>query len=211
MRDDNLLLMVAVAAVIVSMVAAGFTYLSVSSLVTRISGYATSTGQANITVESHALANFTTNYVSWGSGRVSVGQTFAVLNTMETNNVTNGNWTLNTNGFRIENNGNVNVSIDLLAGKSAAQFIGGTNPGYQWNVSNVEAMSCLNSTGGNMSSSGFGTWATVNNTNPGTRMCDRLFFSDSNDLIRIDLNLSIPYDSSQGALTDTLTATATSV
>ena len=210
--ENKFFLFLAVVAVVVSLVAAGFTYMSIANLATKLSGYATSTGQANLTVESAAIVNFTTNYISWGSGRVNTGQSFAYLNTLETSNVTNGNWSLATGGgFRLENIVNTNVSIDLLAGKSAATFIGGKSPGYQWNVSVVEVGSCLNSSFNGTGNLGLDVFATVNNTSPGTRFCERMPFTDSNDSIRIDINLTVPYNSNTGALTDTITATATTV
>ena len=209
MNKNRLLLILAVAAVIVSVVAAGFTYFSVSNLVSRISGFATSTGEANLTVESVVSINFTTAFVDWGSGRVNDGQSIAQLTTLELNNVTNGNWTLTTvGGLRIENIGNVNVTLNLTAGKTAAQFLGGTNPGYQWNITNLEANSCLNS------SSGTGALAhnifyDVNTTT--ADFCNIFQFADGSDTIRIDLNLSVPSDSLTGALTDTITATAEAI
>ena len=204
MNQNKLLLYVAAAALIVSVAGAFVTYLSVSQLATTISGFATSTGQANLTVESVVQVNFTTNFVSWGSGRVNPGQSLAQLTTLETNNVTNGNWTLTVpGGFRLENIGNTNVTLDLLAGKTAAQFLGGTGPVYQWNVSNVEATSCANNQTTLM------TWFNVNITSPGTRFCGNFTYYNAADLIRIDINLTVPYDSISGALTDTITATAT--
>ncbi len=205
MDNDKLLLTVAVIAVIVSVVAAGVTYFSLASLVTRISGFATNTGTANLTVESTASINFTTNNINWGSGRVNDGAESAQLTTLETNNVTDGNWTLQTSGgLRIENIGNTNVSLDLATGKTADTFIGGTDPGYEWNVTNLEAGSCINA-------SNLGVFTDVNNTGDGTRFCSVFQYLDNRDSIRIDLNLTVPSSSFTGALGDTITATATAV
>jgi hypothetical protein len=41
--------------------------------------------------------------------------------------------------------------------------------------------------------------------------CGRFQFADTADVIRIDFNLTIPSDSSTGALGDTITATALAV
>ena len=203
MVQDKILFGLTIVAVCTSILAAGFVYYSFSEF-GSLSGFATSTGVANLTIDTQAIINFTTNSINWGSGRVDNGQTVAQLTTLETSNVTNGNWTLTTpGGFRIVNIGNVNVTLDLLAGKTAATFIGGTTPGYQWNVSNVESGSCAN----NQTFLGF--WVNINTTSPGTRFCGNFTFYDTLDSIRIDINLSIPYDASTGIRTDTLTATAT--
>src|SRR3989344_2828118 len=155
---DNLLLIIAIAAVCVSLIAAGMTYFFITNLAYTLTGYDT-LGQANLTVESSAAINFTTSYISWGSGRVSVG-------------------------------------------KSAASFIGGTSPGYQWNISNVNPSSCLNDSGRQI--------VALNvffDTSTATRtVCSPFQFGGSNDHIRIDLNLTIPENSLTGALTDTITA-----
>jgi|SRR3989344_164737 len=198
---DNLLLIIAIAAVCVSLIAAGMTYFFITNLAYTLTGYDT-LGQANLTVESSAAINFTTSYISWGSGRVSVGTT-AQLTTLETGNVSGGNWTLaQSGGLRIENVGNVNVTLNLSVGKSAASFIGGTSPGYQWNISNVNPSSCLNDSGRQI--------VALNvffDTSTATRtVCSPFQFGGSNDHIRIDLNLTIPENSLTGALTDTITA-----
>jgi hypothetical protein len=209
--ENNIFLILAVVAVTVSIISAGFTYLSVANLISEISGYATSTGQANLSVESTASLNFTTSYISWGSGRVNTGQTFASLTTLETGNVTNGNWSLvQSGGFRIQNDGTTNVSIDLLSSKSNTTFIGGTFPYFFWNLSTVESNACTNATGNGTAGINLGLWQDVNTTSPGTRYCGFLNFYDALDAIRIDINMSIPYDSTTGALTDTLTVTANS-
>ena len=203
MEQDRVLFGLTLVAVFTSVLAAGFVYYSFSEF-GSFSGFATSTGTANLSIESAATINFSTSNIDWGSGRVNIGQTVAQLTTMETGNVTNGNWTLQTpGGFRIINMGNVNVTLDLLAGKTAATFIGGTSPGYQWNVSSFETGSCDDN------ATTLSVWTNVNTTSPGTRYCGNFTFYDSIDSIRIDINITIPYDALSGAKSDTLTATAT--
>ncbi|RMD67227.1 hypothetical protein D6817_02140 [Candidatus Pacearchaeota archaeon] len=209
MEDSKKLLIVAIIALVVSMLSAWVSYLSVSTLSSKISGFASNTGEANLTVESSAAVNFTTDFIDWGSGQVDVGQTYAQLTTLETNNVTNGNWTLQTaGGLRIENIGNVNVSLNLSVGKTAAQFIGGTNPGYQWNVTAVEANACLNSTGG---TGGLQLGTFIDTTTSQTEFCPIFQFVNTADEVRIDLNITVPYNAPPGAKTDTITATVTVV
>ncbi len=168
-------------------------------------------GTANLTIESVTNINFTTNNINWGSGSVSSGQASATLNTAAgANNVTNGNWTGNTAGLVIANIGNNNVSIDLKTGKTNATLLGGTTPDYEYNVTNVESGSCLNSTGGTDGLS-LGSFSDVNTTDPGTRVCGRFRYATASNTIRIDIKLIIPSDSVTGAVGDIITATATGV
>lgn len=191
---------------VISLFSIGVFFLSAKTLFNTISGYATSTGEANLTVESAVIINFTTAQINWGSGRVNAGQSSAYLTTLETNNVTRGNWTLQTyGGLRIENIGNVNVTLNLSGTKTAAQMIGGTSPAYTWNITSFESGACTNSTGGSAALQ-TNVFYTVNTTT--ALFCDMFQFLDDRDVVRIDFNLTIPSDSFTGALGDTITAVA---
>ncbi|MBS3081608.1 hypothetical protein J4416_01555 [Candidatus Pacearchaeota archaeon] len=204
--DNKFLGVLLVVVLITSLFSLGLVYLSARSLFGVISGHATSTGEANLSVETSATINFTTNTISWGSGRVNAGSSSAGLNTFAINNVTNGNWTLQQGGgLRIQNLGNLNVSLNLSGTKTAAQLIGGTGPSYLWNISNVETDSCRNATGG-VSFLNLNVFYAVNTST--AEYCRFFQFNDSQDTIRIDFNLTIPSDSLTGVLTDTITATA---
>ncbi len=209
MKSDNLLLAFAVIAIIVAVVSATFTYFSIVRLAYTITGYPTA-GEANLTVEQNVEVNFTTSQISWGNGRVAPGSTTAALTTFGTSNVTGGNWTLTTaGGLRLRNEGNVNLTLNLSAGKSAASFIGGTSPVYQWNVSQVEAGSCVNSTGGTYTpESGFNLSRFYSTSTTTIRVCGNFTYVSASDEIRIDFNLTIPEDASTGAKGDVITATA---
>lgn len=208
MEDNNskAITFFAIFVFIISIFSVGVFYLSAKTLFTTISGYATSTGEANLTVESAVIINFTTPQINWGSGRVNSGQSAAFLNTFPTNNVTNGNWTLqNSGGLRIENIGNVNVTLNLSGTKTAAQMIGGTSPSYRWNITSFESGSCRNSSGGTDAlQTNF--FYVVNTTT--ALFCNYFQFLDDRDVVRIDFNLTIPSDSFTGALGDTITAVA---
>lgn len=204
--NSKFLLVLSIILIVTSIFSISLFYLSAKSFFTIISGHASSTGEVNLTVESDATVTFTTSQINWGSGRVNPGQSYATLNTLESNNVTNGNWTLQTyGGLRIQNNGNVNLTLNLSGTKTAATMIGGTSPVYQWNISNLEAGSCRNSTGGT-SNLPLNTFFNVNTST--ALFCSYLLSDDSQDSIRIDFNLTIPSDSFTGALGDTITATA---
>ncbi len=193
--SGNVFLVLAVAVVVISLFSVGLLYFSVSDLFTVLSGHAT--GEANLTVEPAATINFTRGALNWQSGRVNSGSTSAYLDTAA-GTVKNGNWTAVTSGLRIENIGNLNVTLNLSVTKTAAQFIGGTSPVYQWNVTNGEPSSCTGSMAG--------LYYNPNTTS--AMWCSLFQFKDSADLVNISINLTIPSDSITGALGDVVTATA---
>ncbi|HLC87025.1 MAG TPA: hypothetical protein VJH65_01980 [Candidatus Nanoarchaeia archaeon] len=194
---------------IVAVVVLGLALLNLGVTFNKISGLATDSGTANLTIESTVNVNFTTDNIDWGSGVVVTGQTFAVLDT-KTGSVKNGNWTDNSAGLVLENIGNVNVSLDILAGKTNATFIGGTNPDYEWRFENSEAGSCLNSSGGTYAVPN-DTFYDVNTTSGGTRVCGIFGFLNSADQLTIHFNVTVPYNAPTGAKGDIITATATAV
>ena len=210
MKDEKLLLAMAVVAVAVSVLAAGITYFTVANLVSTITGFGT-TGETNLTVETLTQVNFTTASINFQSGRVTPGGSAASLYTIGTGTVTGGNWTA-AGGLILQNAGNVNVSLNLTADRTATQFIAGTNPAYEWNITNNEANSCLNSSG---VGSDFTYWLNEfyppNTTVDTGFVCPRFRFEAANDQIRIDINLTIPENSRTGALRDQINATAYSV
>jgi len=182
-------------------VAVIFVVVAIASVVynsSNFTGFATtSTGEANLTVESATQIDFTTAFIDWESGRVTSGDTEAILDT-SAGNISNGNWTPVTEGFVLENQGNLNLTIELAAGKTNLTFMGGTDGSYQWNVSNNETDSC--------SHADLGDFEEVNSSKI---VCDQFSSITASNEIRIDLKLIIPEDSSTGALTDLITATAT--
>jgi len=174
--------------------------LSITNIGIRYTGKAT-TSNVNLTVSSNAKINFTVNNVNFGNGSVTSGNN-ATIDTL--GNVINGNWTPTSTAFTIENAGSVNVTLDLKTDKNATTFLGGTNPAYKYNITDIEAGSC-NST---LNQS---QWYEVNITGDGTLVCNPLYFSDSQDSIRVDIRLIIPSDSQKGDLQSIFTATATSI
>jgi hypothetical protein len=204
MNSDDLLLSVAVVAVVVSLLGMGMTYYSIDSFKkTWLTGFATAT--VNLTVESNLAINFTTDLIEFGSGQVDPGISNATLDTAA-GTVTNGNWTEVTQGFVLENIGNVDCNLSFKTGKTAGNFIGGASAGgpqYKWNATNSEAGSCVNS-----SATALAVWNDWNTTGTGTKICNIFYANNTKDTIRIDIFLLIPEDSKTGVLTDTVTATA---
>lgn len=209
-NGDKYLFGLVVVAVAVAVMAAGFSYFTISDLSSKISGYATSEDNAtvNITIQATAAINFTTDNIAWGSGTVDISKLEANLSTSGAGSVTDGNWTAVGQGLILENIGNINVSIELQSSQgTAAAFIGGTNPGYWWNITNSEAGSCNNVTGFNLGQ--------LYEANSSLTVCGSseggLGYLDVADSITIDIKLRIPYDSLTGARSDIITAVGTSV
>ena len=210
MSDDSngnkILLAIALVAVVVSALGVGFTYYTVVGFQAWLTGMATDTATANLSIPTSEQINFTTDNINWGSGLVSSGATNATLMTDGTNN-TNGNWTNITTGFILENIGNVNVTLNLSANNDASSFIGGTSPLYQYNVTNVESNSCLNSSGGT-GGLNLGVYTDANTTSK--EICGIFQYIDSADTIRIDLKVVVPNDA-VGTKGSIITATANPV
>jgi hypothetical protein len=175
------------------------------------SGFASSDiSNVSINIEEIVLINFTTDTIDWGIGRVYPGLLNATLDTSESNPLyksKGGNWTgaygNYSSGFILENIGNVNAVLYLKSSKNASSFLGGTNPAYQFNITNNESQSCINTTGFFL-----GQYFDVNTTLDGTKVCDLFSYHGENDTVRIDIFLRIPSDSRLGFLQDTIVATA---
>jgi hypothetical protein len=106
------------------------------------------------------------------------------------------------NGFKVENTGNKDVSLQLATGKDAAGLLGGTTPGYQWKVHDLEAGSCTGAAN---------AYVDVNKTSPGTTVCTNFSAYSTRDTMYIDVKLVVPSDGTPGSLSDTFTATATAL
>ncbi|RMG77380.1 MAG: hypothetical protein D6707_11155 [Bacteroidetes bacterium] len=201
--EDRTLMVIAVIAVIVSVVGLG-----VSLSKANVTGRVTDTGTANFTVEEKVAINFTTDIIDWGNGSVTEGKSAAYLDT-QTGTVTNGNWTAVSNGLVLENIGNKNVTLDMKVGQTAAQFIGGTSPSYQWSFNdniNGENGGCTFNTTNVPSEDTMQATSTSN-----IRVCNVFQYADANDVLEINFNLTVPSDSITGARGDIITATATAI
>jgi len=190
------------AAIVLFVLSAGWLLMSYVG----VTGFVTDTATVNVTITSTANINFTTDNINFGTGVVSSGGTQAVLDTSAGTTAGGTGFTPNSAGLILQNIGNVNVSV-TLEGSDVATFIGGTSPAYKYNVSNgggAEAGSCV-------AGIDQGAWQDVNSTSPGTLICSPLQNLQASDTVRIDIQLTIPKDSKTGALSDTLTATATAM
>lgn len=160
----------------------------------------TSTAVVNVTISTTTAINFTTNFLNLGTGVVNLGSTSA---SVDSDGIcTGGTWAPTPSNFTLQNIGNTNASLTLSMGKTAAQFIGGTSPVYQFKFGNNEAGSCVNSTA-------MGVWTATSTSN--ISLCSIFLMNDASDTINIGVKVTIPSDSLTGTQTDTFTATATGI
>lgn len=188
--------------VVVSLMVILFSFASITNSIT---GFATTPDGAvvNVTITNTVAINFTTDYVNFGAGTVNLGNDNASIDTQ--GNVVGGNWTPSTEGFILDNIGNSNVSVHLKGGKTAEEFLGGTSPAYQYSVTNSEVGSCSSS------DIVLGDWYEVNVTGDGTLICNNFLPEQSSNSLTIDVKLVIPSDAVVGELTDSFTATGSSI
>lgn len=198
MKPVNLLFVFAIIAVCIAFLNVIITLNKVKT----ITGFAT--GTANLSVESLVSINFSENVIDFGSGLVDIGALNATLQS-DSGSTSNGNWSFSADNLTLENIGNINCTIALQAGAAASSFIGGLaagGPNYKWNISDIETSSCA------QNGTPLGNYTEVNSSQS-SEVCSPLKFVDSNDTMRIDIRLVVPYDSKKGALGDTITATGT--
>ena len=206
MKTDNVLLVVAVIAVIVSIVGAGITYSYLAAFRNTVTGLATSGGWVNLSVESKIAINFTFNSINWSNGSVNDGKNYAVLDTSNQSspNVTDGSWKGNNAGLVIQNIGNRNVTLKLKASSNDTAFVGGTaggGPQYKWKVKSNYTSSCRF----NDTTYYNNKWTNVNTSDQ--LFCDYFDYVDGVDEVRIDFWVRIPSDSLTGDRGNTITAT----
>jgi hypothetical protein len=169
-----------------------------------ITGQATDTGEANLTIQEQASISFLVSQVNWGSGYVNEGAVSGTLDTEGTTTDTTG-FTTVSEGLVIQNDGNVNVTLNISSSTNASTFIGGTNPDFEWKASDNESASC---TGGIQN---IGAYTNVPATlNQHVLVCNDLLYSDSNDTIALDLKVVIPEDA-LGTKGTVITATGTAL
>ncbi|MFH1238236.1 MAG: hypothetical protein V1491_02250 [archaeon] len=205
MNSENVLLIVAVVAVIVAVAGLYITYDSINLVRQKVTGFAVEEGQVNITIQSQAAINITYaagspgSKIDFGSGYVTSGESYAILAT--NNTMTGGTgWNSVNGGFIVENIGNVNVTVGIMSSHNADDFLGGSVPLYQYNVSTTDAGSCNYTVG-------YSGNSYKNMTASDVKICDVFQNGGTIDEMRIDILLKVPSDSRTGALTETVTLT----
>jgi len=180
-----------------------------------LTGMFTDTGVTTAIISSTTYINFTRDLLNWSVGTVVEGSAGCRINTFgDITNCTGFN--IITGPLVIENIGNTNVSLQLVSSKDAAAFVGGTNPRFQYNVSEGEGNSCLSVVGatcdtGTPNSQNPKTLTDVNTTMDGTIICPCFQALDGMDELNIDIEIFIPSDSPPTEKMAVLTATATAL
>ena len=173
---------------------------------TSLTGFALiDTGEVNVTITSTASIVFSTATLDFGTGAISTSG-LAWINSEGANNSYWIGDQAPTTGLILENDGNVNVSFDLNATKTPADFLGGATPGIEVKVTDEDTGSCTDFGGSafNPSYADIGTGA-------GQNACENFGFETGDDKVAIDVNLSMNSDANSGENTITITATATAV
>jgi hypothetical protein len=171
------------------------------------------TALARINITSRASINWTVYLVDWGTGYVNETATYCVLNTEGLNDASNcSNFTTVYEGLRLENDGNRVVSVNLSTNNTPAEFLGGTDPWYQWKLAENESEACGNQQGNNCQVNATalqytGSYSTVSTTP--VEVCKCFNFRNQNDTLNVELQVKVPSDSFYGVRESTLTAIAT--
>lgn len=226
MKDisDNTLITLLFVAIVISIVS-GLMISQRLSQVSSITGFAAAAANAtaSLTVQTFSSITFSDNAIDWGSGGVNLtsGATACNLATLDNVIYPYGcrGFTLEQSGLGLENNGNTNLTVTLVSNVSAQQFIGGTSPAFQWNVTIQEDDSCFNSTSGLAGASvaitnttnGFEAVTNASGVSEGKVICYQFRFLDASDTLNISINISIPYDAPTGYRSARITAFANAV
>lgn len=173
-----------------------------------LTGAATqSVGNVSVTINQQAAFNMSIANLSWGFGAVDSGKIEAYLDS-EGPSVKDGNWsTTNANGFLFENTGNVDLNLTVQSNGTnytATTFIGGTNPAYKYSTLETQGDAC-HSTGGTLANDNAIHFQATPNV---TIICQNFSWVDSQDLLTVHVNMTIPYDSKTGYRQDTWIFTA---
>ena len=128
MEQDNLLLIVAIVAVSVAIVGVGITYNYVNVFNNLLTGFVVENGTVNVSIQTTASINITSangtagKMLDWGAGAFSPGVNYVTL--ISNGTVIGGSWGNITEGFIVENIGNVNVTVQISSSSNAADFLG---------------------------------------------------------------------------------------
>ncbi len=175
--------------------------------INKITGRAASdTGETNFTIQSDIQIVFTTSQINFGTGSVNNtdgGPTICencTLNSESTRSFNCSGFNTVATGFVIENQGNLDVSLNISSNETVAQFVGGNSTirAFQWKMAQAaEPGSCgagLNPT----------SYATVTTTN--TTACTDFNSAGANNVLEMDIQIIIPQNASTGERAATITA-----
>ena len=224
-ESNNILLIVL--AIVAALLAAFNAYVALQQVadLATITGYQvlTNVSRGNITlsIPLNIQVEFNPFIIDWANGSIIAGRDQARLVT--SNNfdiqVQNGTWInataaqLGTRfGLVLRNAGNVNVSVNISAGKNRTDFFTPanlSNTEYQWNIStNNSGVSnpAANTCGRAYNFSFYESFTDV--VREGNITCRNLSYLPGQNAMRIDILISIPQSVQRRNYTDTLVAVA---
>lgn len=204
---NKTLAMFLVAAVVVSIAGTVISLNRLGSL-QYTTGYASSDqGTATVYVNSTTDILFTIDSINWGEGYVNASVGAPLNCTLDSENTKSAGcirFTQNNVGLILLNDGNTYPAVRLYSNVNGTDMFGAqTTYGgsqLQYKVTNNETNSCT--------SVPVSTYTDVNETNPGTLVCDALEYADANDTLRLDVWVNFNYLTASGQKTATFTATA---
>lgn len=145
-----------------------------------------------------------TGSIDWGNGRVNSDAPYATLDS-DADTVVGGSWTPIQQYINVENDGTVNISVNVNANgdNNANGLIGGTSPAFQMKGVSTESGSCVT-----LASS----YTNVPNaTETPFQICDILQYVNDADSFNVAAKVVIPSDAATGARNATITFSATQV
>ena len=167
-----------------------------------LTGSATDTGDVNLTLDAAASISFNVSELDWGQGSVDENSDYAWL--VSNGTVVGGtSFDTVTQGLKVQNDGNINLTVNLSAGNYNATFIGGNEPVYKWKPEDNETDSCV----------GGVSFATFSHVPDGKEVviCANFGFLDTKDSLNVDIELHVPEDATAEAKGSIITAEGTAV
>ncbi len=185
-----------------------------------ITGFATSTGTGttNVTILSTGSIRFAVNNLDFGVGAVnttggnqvcSLASGTASGSKDPSSKCINFSAEATLKSLQIENDGNLNLSVNLTSNKNAAGFIGGGVSAleqFRFKIENNESDSCA--------TVGPAAWADMNTTSMAIcTTAEGLGFAPTRNSLLVHINITIPSDSLLTGTNQvaTLTATGTTI
>ena len=213
MENEKLLTAFVIFVVTVAFFNALITVTKLSKVSHEITGFANNAqGFVNLTISTQIAISATQDTINFGSGTINTtgGYSRCNLTTAQTSAYKTptecGNWTVaGVEGLVVENIGTVPCKLNISSKQgNAVNFLGGSNPFYQINVTNKEDGACDGDPAGvyNLSMWHDVNWDTDNGES--AQFCDVFNYTSDNDEIYIDVHLSFD-ETAAGVKSDTLT------
>jgi hypothetical protein len=210
--SNKTLVVLLVAAIIISVGGAMITIAQVTNLVNiipalrGITGLG-SVGRVNVSVTALAQLDVVRANIDFGVGYVATGQSFAVLNSSK---ATPAEWTADAGSWtaqdlQIANTGTVDINVSLTSSVTSDSMIGGTNPNLNYTAYDNETKSCWNNSLGEVA---LANLTQITSATAEMKVCENLSFLEATNSINMSIVLKVPQNALAGNKTAVLTFTA---